>query len=482
MKNNHSEADLVCTYVVSKNDAGQDVECGKAFTTQTRLKNHVAMHEAKEERKCDYCFQTFRKMETLQRHIKKEHLKENEVYRCDIIVPRDPEKLLDEDMIDIQDGEECGETFASSARLRTHQNSAHKMKKFYCSICPMHDTNGNPYEGVGSPPGVNDGIVDETVQWVDPPHFPSYNELLAHIREAHPPKCATCGLMCDSNSSLTAHIDIHHGTIEDRKVHACTWPGCDRSFTRRGNMLMHVRDIHEQTKKFICGEYDLSKSTKLEDWDGEGCGMVLTTKASLESHIRSAHLGIHQSRRNLRANRKQKKKVTFEDDDVDDLMPGLDINTATPTDSASSVPTPGDSDALAMLTGVGYEDNRHLACWMADEGCGRRFKRECDLGRHMEAAHGWNEDQINHMFALQAEGDIEGDEMLVDEGLALNDGAGEVFAGDGAIGDMHGGPYWHGMNQYEVPKTGYAEAPLEAGLDEMFGEEAMALDPALMEL
>jgi hypothetical protein len=51
---------------------------------------------------------------------------------------------------------------------------------------------------------------------------------------------------------------------------------------------------------------------------------------------------------------------------------------------------------------------------------------------------------------------------------------------DDMLEDAAAGPDWYAVqNGYSMLKAGYDMAPQFLGLDDMFGEEAMALDPAL---
>ncbi|KAF2486572.1 hypothetical protein BDY17DRAFT_239292, partial [Neohortaea acidophila] len=356
LQNNHSsEASYICTYVISTNDEGEDFECGRAFTTSTRLKRHAATHEKAEELKCQAigCGQVFRKMETLQRHIKKDHLGEK-AYRC--------EKLVYDEASGLE--EECGETFISVGQLNSHENREHNRMKHFCSIC--------------SPP---DDLS------LSPVAFATYHEYQAHLKTVHPPTCTVCQQACPSNRALAAHMEIEHSSLASRKEKfKCTWPGCDRGFTRKGNLNVHIQSTHVKQRKFVCGQFDLSSSDKCPGWENEaGCGMACTSKATLESHVRTQHLGLESTNTSRKKSRQMKKELKSSS-----LM---DVDEPAELDDTDD---PG-ATALGLLTGHNYADTRPIACWSSS--CPMRFKLNYALAQHMELSHGWNVDDINDRLA-----------------------------------------------------------------------------------
>ena len=149
--------------------------------------------------------------------------------------------------------------------------------------------------------------------------------------------------------------------------------GCDRSFTKKGNLTVHIRTFHQGEKRFGCGETDLSASKKVEGWDGIGCGKRYGSKLALEEHIRTAHLGYQ----NAKAERRQRLGI----------------------DTSSSG---GHITTLAALTGQGYaeETGRHIPCFY--DSCEHRFHRDYDLWVHMTAKHGCSEDEVQGLFMQRA--------------------------------------------------------------------------------
>jgi general transcription factor IIIA len=150
--------------------------------------------------------------------------------------------------------------------------------------------------------------------------------------------------------------------------------GCNRSFTKKGNLTVHIRTFHEGEKRFACGETDLSASNKVTGWDGYGCGKRYGTKLALEEHIRTSHMGF----KNSKAERRERLGLTNKPSNSHQIS------------------------TLAALTGQGYveETGRHIACFY--ESCEHRFHRDYDLWVHMAAKHGCSEDQVQALFMQRA--------------------------------------------------------------------------------
>lgn len=375
MQNNHSDVrDYICEFVLptsESEDGSGSKRCGMAFTTSSRLKRHLANHEKIEELRCSECTQTFRKMETLQRHIKKDHLGEMP-YMCDYI-PHNENPL---------NADPCGESFKSSRDLRRHQQISHGAsggKKYFCDLCL---------------PSSTEEVVVSSKSHHDRPSFPTYADLQTHLKLEHPPTCSECGKVCVSSRALTAHFDIEHGTtLDDRKARfPCPDSSCDRTFTRQGNLNVHFRSAHAKSKRFICGqlegleEAEAGPEGKLPGWtDDMGCGATFTAKASLEGHIRTQHLDLPLLRK--QTIRKTKRAARNK--------------TSVPIDSPMDIDSPikdtgieaGAGVQLSTLTGHGYANSHPLPCPATD--CATRYMREHDLRLHMHTKHGYN---LNHPY------------------------------------------------------------------------------------
>ncbi|MCJ1478453.1 Strongly-conserved Zn-finger binding protein (TFIIIA) [Lambiella insularis] len=335
IKSAHSNVrDYVCKYE----------GCEKSFATGTRLKRHHAAHEGREKYKCKVngCGQIFRKHGTLQAHMASVHEGKNP-YICDEVDG---------------DGAGCRVGFDSASKLKTHKGRVHSGNRYSCVICNE----------------ARDGTVSEQVSPFEGVVFPTYAALTAHTKEAHPPTCTHCGLQCATAHALKSHVDVQHGSQElsERQTHLCTQAGCGRGFTKRGNLLVHIKTVHANERSFVCGVTELSTLNKVDGWDGnDACGKDFALKVSLEEHIRTAHLGLDHSRKGKsNMNKAPKRKVGLK--------------------NASTV---------GHLTGTAQDEReeRNIPCLLSN--CNFYFGREYDLEMHLQSKHGLADSEIQHLRA-----------------------------------------------------------------------------------
>lgn len=269
----------------------------------------------------------FRKHGTLQKHVKVVH-EGQKAFICEI---RNG------------DGENCGAGFDTAGKLKSHEGRVHGGKRFWCLVCS---------------PGAQEKETDTSEQPKEA-GFSTYTDLQTHLTNEHPPTCTNCGLQCKSQRDLKIHIDILHSSlgVDERRIHACQEPQCNRGFTKKGNLKAHIQTVHGE-KRFICGHIDPAVLNNVGEWDGtNACGRALSTKGNLEEHIRTTHLGLDHSRKNKKhkAERLSRNKT---------ISP------------------------LVRLTGAGYktDSGRDISCLMSN--CDFRFSRKHDLEAHLKSYHG----------------------------------------------------------------------------------------------
>ncbi|KAI9817876.1 MAG: Strongly-conserved Zn-finger binding protein (TFIIIA) [Pycnora praestabilis] len=327
--------------------------CGKCFLTATRLKRHQAAHEGREKYRCSAyppCNETFRKHSTLQKHITLVHLNEKP-FPCT--------------QTDAETGLQCAQGFDTAGRLRAHEGRIHGGIRFWCTECNQDSPNTGGVEEIHHDQGVG---------------FPTYALLQDHLHTTHPPICSLCARTCTSQRELKHHIEIHHAGQEadERKKHLCPHPGCDRSFTKKFNLTIHNRTVHEGEKRFVCGEVNLSTSkVPLGTWYGQdACGRGFASKATLEEHVRTQHLGLGSS-----VKAKRNKQSTYHEE--------------------GSNKTADLISSIATLTGAGYTTSqiRRLAC--LDPSCSYRFKRHYDLILHLRTFHCFADHEISLLTFTQ---------------------------------------------------------------------------------
>ncbi|KAI5286573.1 Strongly-conserved Zn-finger binding protein (TFIIIA) [Ascosphaera aggregata] len=350
--------------------------CGKSFVTGTRLRRHMTAHEGRDKYRCTGykgCNETFRKHSTLQRHIMSAHLG-LKPFPCD----------------------KCDAGFETAGHLRVHVARMHGDPRFTCAECSA---------AAASAGGHASGAGVATVS------FPTYALLQSHIRTAHPPVCVTCGHVCTTARELRRHIDVTHGTSSSngcmeggsqdgtqiKEEFRCPLASCGRTFSKRGNLNVHIRTVHEGEKRFVCGETDLSKSKKVEGYDMalHGCGKRYGSKLALEEHIRTAHLGL----KSAKAGRREKHMDQSRRVGASDSAAAAE---ETVTSNAANAEINRD---VALLTGAdlaasGKSVGRHIPCLLSN--CLYRFHRDYDLYVHMGARHGLGEGVIQWLFMRRA--------------------------------------------------------------------------------
>ncbi|OAA58608.1 c2h2 transcription factor [Niveomyces insectorum RCEF 264] len=357
-------------------------QCGKAFLTATRLRRHAAVHAGEDRFRCrgydPACTRTFRKHQTLQRHIRVDHLGQP-AFVCSHAV--EPTAGAAASVTTTTTSTTCGAVFDSAGALRRHAEREHGRPKYWCEECST------------AAPTDNDNSNDKTPR---PVGFATRALLEAHMRRAHV-TCLFCDARCAGPAELHRHIDMHHAgkTVSDRKTIVCPYAGCGKTFTRRPNLNVHIRAAHEGLR-FVCGDaaalggggggggveadappgkgvHDAStgntnnnRNPALTAWDArtEGCGRGFVSKMKLEEHILYVHL--------RRARPPPPATV----------VAPTTTTLSTAAGPASSAWTTTAEMFIDVLAGT----NRTLAC--THTGCAARFVRHHDLQVHIQRAHG----------------------------------------------------------------------------------------------
>ena len=227
--------------------------CKWAFTNGTRLRKHIQTHD-KDTLRCtgwEGCKVSCTSLEQLARHIDSVH------YGLGAFVCN---------FRDDTTREACGQRYDRAANLKIHQNRAHG-DRFRCGECA--DTIGRTHT-----------------------LFETYQELQKHITSTHTVwQCPKCPMVLSNKVNLDAHVLSRHTKValENRKTFRCY--ECSKGFTKKGGLRTHRLTVHAEQGMFQCGVSDLSKSSKVPEWDGTGaCGERFKSKANLENHVQRAHI------------------------------------------------------------------------------------------------------------------------------------------------------------------------------------------------
>ncbi|KAJ8921519.1 hypothetical protein NQ315_003137 [Exocentrus adspersus] len=162
--------------------------CGKLFSAQYRVEEHMLIHTQEKPFHCKTCGKEFSKKFNLKMH---EHIHSGyRPYVCSA----------------------CGKSYTTNSNLRTHMLSSHneEEKKYMCHICKMTFV------------------------------YPRYLKL--HMRKhtgEKPFDCAVCGNCFTKKIHLTVHLRTHTG----EKPHCCE--SCGKGFATTGGLGYHKRTHHK---------------------------------------------------------------------------------------------------------------------------------------------------------------------------------------------------------------------------------------------
>lgn len=138
----------------------------------------------------------------------------------------------------------CNQSFATADDLEEHRRSHFADRKFPCEVEGCHAA------------------------------FHKKGHLNEHVRNAHGGvtyscKFKDCGKSYGNAKGLRTHVSRIH---ERRERHACTFPGCDKSYPDKSYLVIHMR-VHTGEKPYACS------------W--EGCSATFAALNTLRNHERT---------------------------------------------------------------------------------------------------------------------------------------------------------------------------------------------------
>lgn len=282
--------------------------CDGKFPTASKLRRHEKVHTGKERFRCrDYppCNQSFRKHQTLQRHIRSEHLS-LPAYPC---THRDSTS-----------NKACEAAFKSPSALRQHIKQEHGELRFWCEACGNDDA---------------DGIATKA-------GFPTEELLRKHLENDHF-NCVFCPKIFLARDELENHVESDHSKPQTKV--ACPWDGCTKSYSKNSNLQSHIRSVHEG-HRYVCGQVNLSHISDLTSWtQSEGCGKGFVTKGNLEEHVRHVHMGVPRPQPTHRSTEEHEHSPG---DDILGLLSGL----GGPTRNTMACTIPGCPRKFIHLPGL----------------------------------------------------------------------------------------------------------------------------------
>ncbi|KAL7014829.1 hypothetical protein ACKWTF_016147 [Chironomus riparius] len=233
-----------------KNQPPSCPHCCKTFVDKRKLKIHIEKFHEKRTRKCEYCDFNANSKSELLRHVKSNHLKENN------------------STTDVRICPDCGKILKGNNHLNFHIKTKHlKLTKYQCDLCG----------------------------------FRSYGkyEIRSHILIHHLPlelrkeyKCDLCPSILTTAMSLKTHKQHKHSGL---KPHICIF--CNKSYALKETLKSHIRNVHNGERKYKCPTCNkgFNSNPRLTDHINnthghkqeipcDKCGKVFNSLRNLQTH------------------------------------------------------------------------------------------------------------------------------------------------------------------------------------------------------
>ncbi|KAK3095484.1 hypothetical protein FSP39_015228 [Pinctada imbricata] len=212
-------------------------ECGKIFTDNWRLRNHVRVHTGEKPHKCSHCGKGFADRGNMRAHIRRVHTGEKP-FKCDV----------------------CQEAFFTNRAMEYHKKNTHLITENICEVCGKKCPSS---EALRIHQYHHKKISNRKEVQCDQCNkiLPSRDNYLKHFARNHLSssdinsfpmkvvKCEECGKIFTNNAKLKEHMRIHTG----EKPHKCSH--CGKGFADWSNMRVHERS-HTDTERHgcVCGK------------------------------------------------------------------------------------------------------------------------------------------------------------------------------------------------------------------------------------
>ena len=218
--------------------------CKKSFMQSQNLKKHVKIvHEGLKEFKCDYCNKRFGYKSHMKDHIVRLHSKEIPIDKLkDFSVRNYPCNI-------------CEKIFTNGQHLTRHKGKEHneityQSLKYKCKICSkVHFDKRELEVHLCNFHGLSDAFgKSTTLRKCDVCDQKFYHPKMyqKHIKKNHETKCSECHKLFVSKSQVTKHLKKEHGQqkvqkVKNIKLSKCKL--CEKSF--RFGLARHIKKSHK---------------------------------------------------------------------------------------------------------------------------------------------------------------------------------------------------------------------------------------------
>ncbi|GAA0164840.1 C2H2 zinc finger transcription factor [Lithospermum erythrorhizon] len=234
-------------------------ECGLSFKKPAHLKQHMQSHSLERCFTCplEDCHCSYRRKDHLTRHLLQH---QGKLFECPIDC--------------------CKRRFAFQGNMMRHVKDFHGDSSYddYFSpkqhVCPEVGC-GKVFEYPSKLKKHMDSHVklDSVEAFCSEPgcmkYFSNEKCLKEHLQSCHQHIiCEICGTK-QLKKNIKRHLCIHEPVTSEQRV-PCTFEGCERTFSTKSNLNLHIKAVHSESRQFVCGV--------------SGCGRKFQYK-----HVRDKH-------------------------------------------------------------------------------------------------------------------------------------------------------------------------------------------------